>query len=121
MPGRRIFNPVLRSSRLFQAAAFIFALAVLGDGVVAQPAPSRPDQKNAEQFYSQGVTLLQKGDPSRAAVSFRSALRLKPDFAEAHNALGLALGQQGQFGAAINSFREAVRLRPDFAEARANL
>src|SRR5262245_37419452 len=91
MQGRGIFNQVPGPSRLFQAAAFFFALALLSGVAVAQRSATRPVKQNAEQLYAQGVELARKGDPVRAAASFRSALRLKADFAEAHNALGLAL------------------------------
>src|SRR5262249_32634858 len=100
MSGHRIFNLDSRSRLLFQAAALVFTLALLNSIVMAQRAATRQAPKNAEQFYAQGVALLRKGDPVRAAASFRSALRMKPDFAEAHNALGLALGGQGQIDAA---------------------
>jgi tetratricopeptide (TPR) repeat protein len=55
------------------------------------------------------------------AAAFRDAIRLRPDFAEAHNHLGLVLIQTGEDEAGIASLREAVRISPDYAEARANL
>jgi tetratricopeptide (TPR) repeat protein len=55
------------------------------------------------------------------AAAFREAIRLRPDFAEAHNHLGLVLIQGGDDNAGIAALREAVRLRPDDAEARTNL
>src|SRR5262245_28323964 len=117
MPARHKF-PVISSADQFSRSVVLClaALLCLNASVIAQRPAAPPATQNAEQLYAQGVALLQKGDFVRAAASFRSALRLKPDFAEAHNALGLALGQQGQLDAAINSFREAVRLRADFAE-----
>ena len=55
------------------------------------------------------------------AAEFREAIRLRPDFAEAHNHLGLVLIQTGEDEAGIAALREAVRISPDYAEARANL
>ncbi len=55
------------------------------------------------------------------AAEFREAIRLRPDFAEAHNNLGLVLIQAGDDQAGIAALREAVRLGPDYADAHANL
>ena len=47
---------------------------------------------------------------------YQEALRLKPDFAEAHNNLGNALRDQGQLAAAVAHYQEALCLKPDYAE-----
>jgi Flp pilus assembly protein TadD len=51
----------------------------------------------------------------------KEALRLKPDFAEAHNNLGTALHRMGRIEEAISQYQEALRLKPESEEARANL
>src|SRR5207248_10609606 len=53
-------------------------------------------------------------------AEFREAVRLRPDFADAHNNMGLVLAQGNEDQAAIAEFREALRIRPDFADAQAN-
>jgi tetratricopeptide (TPR) repeat protein len=69
-----------------------------------------------------GRLLGGKGaDSSEVAAAFREAIRLGPDFAEAHNNLGLVLIQAGNDQAGIAALREAVRINPQYAEARANL
>ncbi len=76
----------------------------------------------AEAHNILGRMLGRNGAPSRdVAAEFRDAIRLRPDFAEAHNHLGLVLIQTGEDEAGIASLREAVRISPDYAEARANL
>jgi tetratricopeptide (TPR) repeat protein len=62
-----------------------------------------------------------KGQPDEAIRHFQEAIRLKPDYAEAHSNLGTAFYQQGRTGEAIREFQEALRLRPDFADAQRNL
>ena len=53
---------------------------------------------------------------------YQEALRLKPDYAEAHNNLGLALQDQGcMLAEAVSQYQEALRLKPDYAEAHNNL
>ena len=49
------------------------------------------------------------------------ALRIDPDFEEAHNNLGVALIHKGKIEEAIFHFREALRIRPDYADAKKNL
>lgn len=51
----------------------------------------------------------------------RKAIRLKPDFPEAHNNLGVALEALGRLDEAVLAHREALRLRPDYAECHNNL
>src|SRR2546430_9504244 len=57
----------------------------------------------------------------RIDAEFREAVRLQPDFAEAHNNIGLVLAQENGQRAAITEFREALRISPDYADAHANL
>jgi len=49
------------------------------------------------------------------------AIKLKPDFAKAHNNLGAVLFNEKMTEEAINSFKEAIRIRPGFAAAQKNL
>ncbi len=58
---------------------------------------------------------------AEAIGQFQEAIRLKPNFAEAHNNLGNALNLNGQITEAINQYREAVRLKPDYPDARLSL
>ncbi len=56
-----------------------------------------------------------------AIAELTEALRLKPDYPEAHYNLGGTLMTRGQFDDAIAHYTEALRLKPDFAEAHNNL
>ncbi len=68
-----------------------------------------------------GSALLEKGQTDEAIRQYQEAVRLKPDYAEAHNNLGVALDTNGQTDEAIRELQEALRLKPDFAEAYYNL
>jgi len=61
------------------------------------------------------------GRLDEAIDQYREALRLKPDYAVAHNNLGNALVSRGSSGDALQHFREAVRLDPSNAEAHYNV
>jgi tetratricopeptide (TPR) repeat protein len=55
-----------------------------------------------------------------AVASYRKALSLKSDYAEAHNNLGVALNDLGKHEEALTSFASALKIRPDYSEAHTN-
>ena len=65
--------------------------------------------------------LMDQGSLEQALAGYRMAIRLKPDYAEAHYNLGIALAAQGKLEEAVAEFRAAIRLKPDYAEAHYNL
>ena len=71
--------------------------------------------------YDLGSLLLELGAFAPATAALREAVRLRPDYAEAHNNLGIALASQGLIGEAVGHWKEALRIKPDFADARVNL
>jgi tetratricopeptide (TPR) repeat protein len=72
----------------------------------------------AHQVY--GNALLVDGEVAPAIEHLREALRLSPDFPDAHNNLGSALGSQGDYEGAVREFRAALRTQ-ETAESRHNL
>ena len=60
------------------------------------------------------------GDTFQISVDER-VFKVKPDFAEAHNALGYALVQLDKLDAAVTSYGRALALRPDIAVLHNNL
>ena len=65
--------------------------------------------------------LRNQGKLDEAIAEYRQAIRLIPDFAEAHNDLGIALKEQGKPDESIAEYRQAIRLKPDLAWAHNNL
>ena len=49
------------------------------------------------------------------------AIKIKPDYADAHNNLGNALVHAKMTEEAIDYYKEAIRIRPGFAAAQKNL
>ena len=68
-----------------------------------------------------GDRLGASGKVEEAIAHYEQALRIKPDYAEAHNNLGIALAQAGRIEEAIAHFEQALRIKPDYAEAHCNL
>ena len=76
---------------------------------------------NADVFFDMGITHRDQGDLRRAAISYRHALSLRPDFWEAHSNLGVVLHDQGKLDESIAEYRFAKRLNPGEASVRNNL
>jgi tetratricopeptide (TPR) repeat protein len=58
---------------------------------------------------------------SQAVDLLGEAIRLKPDYADAHELLGIELAADNRFSEAQAQFEELVRLRPNYADGRVNL
>jgi tetratricopeptide (TPR) repeat protein len=76
---------------------------------------------NADVYFDMGIAYRDQGDLRRAAIAYRHALNLRPDYWEAHSNLGVVLHDQGKFEDAIAEYRIAKRLNPDEASVRNNL
>jgi serine/threonine protein kinase/Flp pilus assembly protein TadD len=80
------------------------------------------DDVGAYRAYANlGAALGRQGRQPEAVESFRTAIKLQPNQAQAYYGLGLALGEQGQKREAIPYFRKAVDLNPKYFEAYGNL
>ncbi|WP_204250025.1 tetratricopeptide repeat protein [Rhodoferax koreense] len=77
--------------------------------------------QQAHAFYNQGNAQHDQGLLAEAEASFRQALALLPEFAEAHSNLALVLQQQGRLVEAEPAFRQAMALKPESANAHYNL
>ena len=64
---------------------------------------------------------MQAGRIDKAIGCYEQALRIKPDFVEAHYNLGVTLEQMGCVEEAIGHYEEALRIKPDYAQARDGL
>lgn len=78
--------------------------------------------RNAYPYHYNLANLLAgQGRLEEAVRHFRSAIRLKPDYAVAYNNLGLALARQGDRSGAMVCYRKAIRLLPGYADPHYNL
>ncbi|HUI08147.1 MAG TPA: tetratricopeptide repeat protein [Verrucomicrobiae bacterium] len=75
----------------------------------------------ADGRYWLGVRLAQEGRVPEAIRMYEGVLRIRPNYAEAHNNLGAALEQEGRVQEAMGHYEQALHLKPDYAEAHNNL
>jgi Flp pilus assembly protein TadD len=73
-------------------------------------------ERAAKDYLTHGLMLAGEGRDEDAAKSFRKAISLRPDWAEAHSLLGSALARAGDLKEAEAELRKAVTLKPDYAE-----
>lgn len=76
-----------------------------------------PDEQRAELLYQRGAWYDTVGLQWLAYHDFNTAIKLKPDMAEAHNYLGIHHTQNGDFLLAYESFDSTLDIDPshDFA------
>src|SRR5206468_4490777 len=70
---------------------------------------------------SVGIKLCTEPYWKKAIRAYQRAIRLKPDYAEAHNDLGVAYGELGRWHEALEACQQATRLQPNDARAHYNL
>jgi len=68
-----------------------------------------------------GRVYLERGEFVSARDEFQAALRLKPDYASAHNNMGVLLIRQGKPADALRWLEAAIRLDPAYANSYGNL
>jgi protein O-mannosyl-transferase len=89
-------------------------LAIWSDTVAKCP-------DNPWAYLSEGHALLLLGRLTEARDQFETALRIKPDLAEAYQDLGVILDQEGRIGEAINDYTQAISLAANLVDAHYNL
>ena len=77
---------------------------------------------NARARYNLGMILAGLNRPPEAIAEYEAALRLKPNYEEAHYNLGIELAKiPGRLPDALSHFEAALRIKPDDAAAHNNL
>jgi tetratricopeptide (TPR) repeat protein len=85
-----------------------------------QPQPSPSPQLTAKAFYDSGVDKYDAGDYKGAIADYDQAIKLKPDYADAHYNRGFILAHDlNQYQQALSDFDLVIRLNPKSANAYA--
>jgi protein O-GlcNAc transferase len=79
------------------------------------------DGSHVGALHLLGLIAARTGQDDLAGDYLNAAVRLAPDFADAHNILGIVLARQRKLAEAEASFRQALRAKPDHAQAHGNL
>jgi len=79
------------------------------------------DSSEASYHNNLGVILRETGRLENALISYREAIELCPEYAEAYCNFGIALKELGRTEEAISPLERAVELAPEFGGAHSNL
>ena len=74
----------------------------------------------AQMQFEFGQEARQKGELEDAATDYQEALRLDPNYVEAHNELGALLAGAGRSAAALEQYSAVLRLQPGSPQAHEN-
>ena len=94
---------MLGTTLMIRFTRFRAAAVIMLCGAIAVTGCSSSEDR-AQSHYDRGVELAEQGEPIKAALEFRNALRLKNDYVEALFALGEVQERQGQFQNAIRQY-----------------
>ena len=61
---------------------------------------------------------MAQGRVHEAIEHYEQALRIQPNYAEAHFNLGVAFQHTGRMQDAIEQYEQTLRIRPDFVQAQ---
>ncbi len=90
--------------RIGAGAAILLALALAGCDSV---------DERAEKHYRRGLELIEAGEPVKATLEFRNAIRLVETHVGANLELGRLYEELGELPAAVFQYRKVVELDPD--------
>ncbi|MGQ9689034.1 MAG: tetratricopeptide repeat protein [Desulfobaccales bacterium] len=97
----------------------IFLAVILGPGLaLAQTAEVVKQKSEAayKEYIKAGSFLAAENRYKEAIESFRKAISVKPEGAEAYSLMGSALAMAGRDREAEEALRKAVSLQPNYAE-----
>src|SRR3954449_9411032 len=82
------------------------------------PAQSPPDVKDFDRLLARAMALHQAGDLFGAIDSYKAALAIAPDRADALSNLGAAYAKLGQFDDAVKQYEAALKSDPEITQIR---
>lgn len=107
-PRRPLPKPVAGSRGFEQFAGRDASARLIAGAATREVGPEGPDL--ATQSYEEGEADYERGKYEEAVKEFSEAVRLRPQWAQAHYALGLSLIETGELKAAIEEFQQVLKL-----------
>src|SRR2546425_350604 len=107
-------NMNLQPGRIFVVAA-VLAVALIQAGF------GQSRNASAVDNLKMAIELKKKGDLAAAEAHYREAIRLDPNYAEAHYSYAILLADRDDVNAAMSEYRKAIAIQKDYAEAHFNL
>jgi tetratricopeptide (TPR) repeat protein len=103
-PYNALANMYNTQKKFDQAAAMTAEAMKRGGGSTGGGSP--------ETTFNQGVTLWNAGKIAEAKAQFESAVKAKPDYAEAHYWIGMANLNEGKMPEAATAFESYLKYAP---------
>lgn len=76
---------------------------------------------NAEVWYYLGICYVYQKETKKATAAFETAIKLRPQFADAHSGLAYSLMRRGKIGEASIAAQRAISIEPKNADAHYTL
>src|SRR5215203_4785562 len=110
-------------SRRPQLSLILISISVLStlSTVTIGTARNPQEGNDAVAYNAKGLELFGSGKYEDAVKSYKQAINLKADYADAHYNLGDAYFQLTQYKKAIEAYKQAIRYRPESARTQNNI
>jgi superkiller protein 3 len=121
--AERIFSDMIESSALLPQNYFYLAKVESEKGNLDEAvrfydlAITTADGYYPDALLHKGFILLQLDRTKEAADAYKEAIRLRPDYSEAHYNLGLLFHRDEDYRQALRHYRRAVFVEPSYAKA----
>lgn len=97
------------------------ALLVLVAVIVLLAGCSRDPEVRKKKYFDSGVRYFEQAKYNEAGIEFSNAVKIDPNYAEAHYKLAQTMLRTGSFGNAFASLSRVVELQPQNIQARLDL
>jgi Flp pilus assembly protein TadD len=108
----------IRSKQWSRTFAFMASLCVLAV-LISAAGPFAAEEVNyeAEMQFCLGIEKDRLGSYEEAKANYEAALRLDPEYGDAHGSLGILLDRLGKREAALRHLKRAKEINPDLESA----
>lgn len=117
-PFRIRHRPINGSWRILAGSGLLMSVATVGIiELRSQTVPPTESSVDAEFYLKRGEDFSGVHQYDRAIADYSTAIKLKPDYAEAYNDRAFAYYLKRDFDRAITDYTRAIELRPNYPKA----